>query len=130
MQEAEGPETATDAWLTSEDSAPMMLYATLHWTYCYDQDCQMHRFKNYYPSPRAQHYLCIGRKKSWKECTEDACEGHIKPKIRNHWFPQKTKWICIAANHNTCRSDMCEVHIAGKRESRVFPGPHMALWKE
>jgi len=63
-QEVEEPGTATDAWLTSEDSAPMMLHATLHWIYCYDQDCQMHRFKDYYPLPRAQHYLCIGGKKS------------------------------------------------------------------
>ena len=30
IQEAEEPETATDAWLTSEDSAPIMLHATLH----------------------------------------------------------------------------------------------------
>ena len=36
----------------------------------------------------------------------------------------------MAANHNTGRNNMCEVYIAGKRESRVFPGPHMALWKE
>ena len=107
-----------------------MMHATLHWTVCYDQACQTHRYKEYNITSRAHNYECAGSKLSWKECTKDGCKGHVKPKIRNHWFPQPTQERCKAINHNACRNNMCQVHLAGKQESRVFPGPHMARFKE
>ena len=90
----------------------------------------MHRYKEYNPSLQLHHYKCEGKKLSWKECTYDQCQVHVKPKVRNHWFPQPTMEECTAPNHNMCRNWSYEVHIAGKRESWVFPGPHMVMFKE
>ena len=110
---------------------PMVKHAQLHWLSCFDQACQVHRYKAYNVLPQGQEYRCQGKKEiSWKECTNDSCEGHVKPKIRYGWFPQATPEKCSAPNHNMCRNITCTVHIAGKCESRVFPGGNMARIKE
>jgi len=92
--------------------------------------CQTHRYKDYNPLPRTHNYSCEGNKLSWRDCTYDNCEGHVKPKIRNHWFLQLTQERCDAKNHNMCRNLLCQVYLAGKMESRVFPGGNMAMFKE
>ena len=71
----------TETWLTPENQILMIQYAQLYWTGCYNQACQIHRHKDYYPLPDKSSYQCKEKKLSWKECTHNDCKGHIKPKI-------------------------------------------------
>ena len=85
----EPQENPEEEWTTPQNMVSMVKHAQLHWLGCFDQACQTHRYKEYNVLPQGQEYRCQGKEKiSWKECTNDSCKGHVKPKVRYHWFPQ------------------------------------------
>jgi len=78
----EPQENPEEEWTTPQNMVPMVKHAQLHWLGCFDQTCQTHQYKEYNVLSQGQEYRCQGKEKiSWKECTNDSCEGHVKPKI-------------------------------------------------
>ncbi|KAH0545101.1 hypothetical protein GP486_008473 [Trichoglossum hirsutum] len=117
---AEDPETFLDD--PSSGECPIIKHFTLPGHVCFDERCVTHPGRTARLPRRARDLRCADspEKDTWRNCYEDTCMRHARPKYRYCWFPRNGE--CQFANERQCTNHECIKHMPGKWERQDWPG--------